>query len=76
LFEYLITQTLAVDEVGLTDGGVGMKVDLEDKVTEATLSYTFEFSDDYDWTLGGKLPGLASAGGHARCSTETFQRTK
>lgn len=47
-------------KTGLTDNGVGMKIELTDRVTEATLSYRFAFSRDYDWTLGGKLPGLSS----------------
>lgn len=47
-------------KAGLTDNGVGMKVELKDAVTEATLSYRFAFSSNYDWTLGGKLPGLSS----------------
>jgi hypothetical protein len=43
-----------------------MKVALKDRVTEATLSYTVRFSEDYDWTTGGKLPGLSSVGVHIR----------
>lgn len=39
-----------------------MKVELKDAVKEATISYRFAFSKDYDWTLGGKLPGLSSIG--------------
>lgn len=34
-------------------------VRLQDEVDEATLSYRFKFGQGYEWTWGGKLPGLA-----------------
>jgi hypothetical protein len=35
-----------------------MDVRLKDPLTEATFSYKFKFDVDYDWTRGGKLPGV------------------
>ena len=39
-----------------------MKVELDDSAEKATMSYEFAFSENFDWTLGGKLPGLCSDG--------------
>lgn len=41
-------------------------VNLPEELEEATLSYKVKFGSNYDWTLGGKLPGLCDAGAHAR----------
>jgi hypothetical protein len=72
-FSTLVLKQFVAGIIGLKDNGVGMKVSLKKKVTEATLSYTFKFSDDYDWTLGGKLPGLSSAGKNGKSSPHTTQ---
>lgn len=32
---------------------------LPEQVEEATISYRIRFSSDFDWSLGGKLPGLS-----------------
>lgn len=40
--------------------GVLLQVRLAKPLFAATLSYKVKFSRDYDWTLGGKLPGLCS----------------
>jgi hypothetical protein len=46
---------------GVKNCGIGMKVMLRKCVEEATMSYSFEFSEGYSWTLGGKMPGLSCA---------------
>lgn len=42
--------------------GLIMYVRLPRPVAAATLSYNVKFSAGYDWTYGGKLPGLCSEG--------------
>jgi hypothetical protein len=32
------------------------------ELKEATLSYRMKFDNGYDWTYGGKLPGLCAEG--------------
>lgn len=39
-----------------------MRVDLPREVPSATLSYSVKFDEGYDWTAGGKLPGLCDSG--------------
>lgn len=39
-----------------------MGVALEKEVEEATLTYRVKFDKGYDWTRGGKLPGLCDDG--------------
>lgn len=39
-----------------------MRVDLPREVDSATLSYRVKFDANYDWTAGGKLPGLCDGG--------------
>ena len=41
-----------------------MRVNLPREVNSATLSYRVKFDDNYDWTAGGKLPGLCDSGAH------------
>lgn len=48
--------------VGTTETGLLFQVRLPEALRTATLSYKFKFSDDYDWTSGGKLPGLCDEG--------------
>lgn len=50
--------------VGTRECGMVFTVRLEEEFDEGTLSYQFRFSEEYgknggQWTLGGKLPGLA-----------------
>ena len=51
---------------GVGPGGTGMlmRVNLPREVNSATLSYRVKFDDNYDWTAGGKLPGLCDSGAH------------
>ena len=53
-----------------------MKVELDDSAEKATMSYEFAFSKNFDWTLGGKLPGLCSDGAqiqvHSYCRCIRF----
>ena len=44
--------------VGTEECGVLFTVRLPKVVRSATLSYKVKFDADYDWTRGGKLPGL------------------
>lgn len=48
---------------GVGPGGTGMlmRVDLPREVPSATLSYSVKFDEGYDWTAGGKLPGLCDS---------------
>ena len=39
-----------------------MRVNLPREVESATLSYRVKFDANYDWTAGGKLPGLCDSG--------------
>ena len=39
-----------------------MGVSLDKQVEEATLTYRVKFDKGYDWTRGGKLPGLCDDG--------------
>lgn len=41
---------------------MNFRVTLPKPLQSATLSYWVKFSKDYDWTRGGKLPGLSSNG--------------
>jgi hypothetical protein len=52
--------------VGTDEGGVVFAVDLSEELEEATLSYKMKFDKGYDWTAGGKLPGLCDS------STRTY----
>lgn len=45
-------------------------VRLAEELEEATLSYRFKFSKDYDWTQGGKLPGLSDEDMASGCTSE------
>jgi hypothetical protein len=53
-----------------------MTVRLSKVMTEATMTYNLQFSQGFDWTLGGKLPGLCSEGmvstqsGHGRIAPD------
>jgi hypothetical protein len=40
-------------------GGVNLQVELPREVDEAILKYRMRFKDDFDFSKGGKLPGLA-----------------
>lgn len=48
--------------VGAKDCGVLMSVRLSKVMKEATFSYKVKFESGYDWTKGGKLPGLCAEG--------------
>ena len=48
--------------VGTHKSGMLMKVALKEELEEATLSYKVKFDGNYDWTAGGKLPGLCDNG--------------
>lgn len=50
-------------------------VRLQEEVEEATLSYRFKFSEGYDWTMGGKLPGLADEDMASGCRSEDVDGT-
>lgn len=47
---------------GLYKCGAGMSVRLTEVLTEATMTYNLKFEEGFDWTYGGKLPGLCSEG--------------
>ena len=46
---------------GLKPCGFATYLELQ-PMEEATLQYRFKFDEGYDWTWGGKLPGLQSMG--------------
>jgi hypothetical protein len=46
--------------VGTDECGLGFDVKLPTALEEATFSYKFKFSAGYDWTAGGKLPGVCA----------------
>jgi hypothetical protein len=46
--------------VGSTECGFAFDVQLPQPLESATFSYKFKFSDGYDWTAGGKLPGVCA----------------
>jgi hypothetical protein len=48
--------------VGANQCGVQFAVNLAEELEEATLSYKVRFESNYDWTSGGKLPGLCDVG--------------
>lgn len=48
--------------VGAGECGMLFAVNLPEELEEATLSYKVKFGSNYDWTLGGKLPGLCDNG--------------
>jgi hypothetical protein len=45
-----------------------MRVDLPREVDSATLTYKVKFDPDYDWTAGGKLPGMCDSRAHPPAS--------
>ena len=60
-----ISQVYGAGCIGYKKGcGMIFSVRLPNPVEEATFSYKVKFSDGYDWTFGGKLPGLCSEGVH------------
>lgn len=52
----------AAGMVGSTNSGLTFQSKLNTPLESATLSYDFMFDPGYDWTHGGKLPGLCSDG--------------
>ena len=48
--------------VGAGTCGMLFAVNFSQELEEATLSYKVKFDTNYDWTAGGKLPGLCDAG--------------
>jgi hypothetical protein len=57
--------------VGTNEGGVLFTVRLPEAIRTATLSYRFKFDRDYDWTHGGKLPGLCDEACPTGCAAKT-----
>ena len=55
--------------VGTHKSGMMMKMTLDEELEEATLSYKVKFDGNYDWTAGGKLPGLCDTGVVSTCCT-------
>lgn len=53
-----------VGVAGIAKEGCGLHftVRLNKPMPEATLSYKFKFSENYDWTFGGKMPGMCDEG--------------
>ncbi len=47
----------AMGAIGPEEGGVGWRFPISSH-DGAELAYTLEFSEDFDWVKGGKLPGL------------------
>ena len=47
------------DEVGTKETGAQWQLELDDEYEEAFLSYRVQFADGFDFSRGGKLPGLA-----------------
>lgn len=45
-----------------------MQTELQRPLDEATLTYKLKFDANYDWTAGGKLPGLCSDGAFHACA--------
>lgn len=54
--------TMPEGGVGTDETGLLFQVRLPEPLRSATLSYRFRFSPGYDWTSGGKLPGLCDEG--------------
>ena len=48
--------------MGTDETGLLFQVRLPQPLRSATLSYKYKFSSGYDWTSGGKLPGLCDEG--------------
>lgn len=48
--------------VGHDETGLLFQVRLPHPLGAATLSYKFKFDAGYDWTSGGKMPGLCDNG--------------
>lgn len=42
--------------------GMLLQSRLSKPMEEATLTYRMKFSEGFDWTAGGKLPGLSAEG--------------
>lgn len=48
--------------VGTDETGLFFQVSLPEALRSTTLSYKYRFAKGYDWTAGGKLPGLCDVG--------------
>ena len=55
------------------DCGITFYVPLPRTVPDATLSYKVRFSAGYDWTAGGKLPGVCSECAALICISAVWQ---
>jgi hypothetical protein len=51
--------------------GVLFDIGLKEAVESATFSYKFKFSAGYEWTAGGKMPGVCDSG--ALCRSTLYQ---
>ena len=51
--------------LGTAGCGLQFDVRLLEPLAAATFSYHFRFSDGYEWTRGGKMPGICSEGAPA-----------
>ena len=58
----LSCMAMYADAVGTWETGMQFAVRLPQPLTAATLSYKVKFEKGYDWTRGGKLPGLCDEG--------------
>lgn len=47
------------DEVGTKETGAQWQLELDGEYEKAFLSYRVKFADGFDFSRGGKLPGLA-----------------
>lgn len=59
-FDVTLTTPPFLGCLGTDECGVQFDVRLPQPVVSATVSYWFRFSEAYDWTSGGKLPGMCS----------------
>lgn len=56
----VLRQTLSADTFG-SAAGITAIPRLSEDVEEASIQYDVRFDADFDWSLGGKLPGLGGA---------------
>lgn len=54
--------TSAAGCVGSQECGIMFDVGFKEPLESATFSYKFKFSAGFDWTSGGKLPGVCDLG--------------